>query len=638
MPRGLSWGTPGRAPIYPPLRPAYGLLLVAVLAAGAVTALLLLAQLVGFRGPLSPGQVSTRHAIYDARCQECHAPAKGVPSLRCQRCHDPSAGGRLQHSAHVLFGSLDQAKAAAARHFECARCHVEHRGAELTAVPQGRCVSCHDDPGQVAQRIAGLGRHPEFHVLTAARRQATGLVYSHLTHVTRGKGKQAGYLVLDKQRRADGVDGPAKTCFECHQRGAQDDDFKPLSFEDHCLACHRAELKSAAVEAADVLSAEQAANLTGDEDSVRPEDFEIQGQQLQKVRVQHRDTWVLLNLRRLRSELDPDGFAAEHGALLARKRQIERRLILAQPPAADDLGTLQKRIESTRLELRYIEGRLVAQSRAQPPGVGARLNELVEATALAKDAALQNAAAELAREAGATGPGGAGGLGDGELLERKAELLRLLGAIEKADPSKRGQLDELRRRLEALGPGQSSKELLERARAQRQATLERLDDELQLRQSGTAPPPEALLRGEVQGLRQRLREVSEQLALDDALPPAGPLAPDARARKLQAVASLTAGCRYCHKVSELGAFQPVKAAQPVLWRATFQHRPHLTRGESCGSCHSGSTAGKAWSIETSAASEDLSLRGIESCRECHRPRGARDACLECHRYHPKGAW
>lgn len=634
MARRSTYGTPTRSEHYLRPRPALRLTLVALLATAGVSALFLAAELLGLRAPLSPGRVSARHATWDASCRECHVALRGVPNLRCQRCHDPGVGGRLDHPAHVLFGSLDEKKAAAAPALECASCHVEHRaGRALTRVPESDCVRCHDDPAQVAARIPRFARHPEFGVLAAGRRQSTGLVYSHLTHVTLGKGKKAGYLVLDKERRAQGVDSPGKTCFECHQRQPQEADFRPVSFEAHCLACHRGELKMDPV-AAEVLLAPDAVPALQESGDVRPEEFDTQGGQLLKLRVVHEDPWIQLNLRKLQSELDPVAFAAARAALRANRAGLERRLILAQPPAARDAPALRLQIESTRQELAVIEGRLAAP--AQAPGGGGRVTELAGALQGSGDPEAQALGAELARRTfDASAP--AGGLGEDDFGQRRAEILRLLDAVEKADPRRKPQADELRRRLAALKPGQSSREVLERARAQRRATLERLEDELQLRLTGTAPPPETLLRGEVEALRRGLRELDAKLAFFDLVPPAGPLTADERRGREEAVQALSKGCRYCHVIGPAGAFPEVRAAEPVLRRATFTHRAHLTRGEACASCHSAPAGSKpAWSIETSGFSEDLSFRGVESCRACHGGGGAGQACLECHRYHPKG--
>jgi hypothetical protein len=78
----------------------------------------------------------------------------------------------------------------------------------------------------------------------------------------------------------------------------------------------------------------------------------------------------------------------------------------------------------------------------------------------------------------------------------------------------------------------------------------------------------------------------------------------------------------------------VRAAEPVLWRATFTHRDHLTQGETCGSCHAGGEGEAAWSVETSRESGDLNFKGVASCQECHTRGRVSDACQKCHDYHP----
>lgn len=636
MPRPLTFGTPARSADYVPLRPAYRMFLPALVLMVVVVLVFLAAQLLGLRAPLSPGRVSAKHATFDGRCQECHVSARGVSNLRCERCHDPSSGGRLDHATHVLFGSLDERKARHAPQRECVSCHVEHRGATLTAVGQGQCVRCHDDAIQVAHRIRNLAGHPEFDVLVHERRQATGLVYSHLTHLTRGKGKSAGYLLLDKERRAQGIDTPGKACFECHRVQPRGDDFLPLDFDTHCLSCHRSDLKMSAVPAVEVVPFDRIEALS-EGNLVRAEDFETQAGRIQKIRVQHRDAWILFNLRKLNRELDPAGFEKARAALVARQVQLERRISLAQPPAHDDAATLRARSDAARQEMTYIDARLAAQAQAVAPQGGARVDEIATAALQVGDSQAAPQAADVQRQAASlrdvrtTRP-----LSASELDERKAEVLRLLDAVEKADPTRVGEVNELRRRLGPLAPGQTSKELLQQARAQRQVTLERLQEELALRESGTAPPPDALLQSEAQALRRARSDVQAEIALYDAVPaPTQPLSAQTQASKQDALAGLSSGCRYCHQISPLGVMARVKGAEPVLRRARFVHRQHLTKGEACASCHQGGSGPKTWSIETSAVSEELNFKGIDNCRECHQPRGAGDACLECHRYHPE---
>src|SRR5262245_52929424 len=128
MPRQVSWGTPGRSLRYLIPRPKWAFLGPA-LAFGAIVLVILLGlYLVGYRRPIAPGAVISAHAAFESRCAECHTPSRGVANPRCQRCHDPAGAGRLTNSAHVLFGSGDVKKSAAAPDLACARCHVDHHG------------------------------------------------------------------------------------------------------------------------------------------------------------------------------------------------------------------------------------------------------------------------------------------------------------------------------------------------------------------------------------------------------------------------------------------------------------------------------------------------------------------------------
>ena len=91
------------------------------------------------------------------------------------------------------------------------------------------------------------------------------------------------------------------------------------------------------------------------------------------------------------------------------------------------------------------------------------------------------------------------------------------------------------------------------------------------------------------------------------------------------------GCQKCH------TFDPAKAAQPLpevippkiparwLPHSKFDHGPH--RPLACGECHKAAASTKT---------EDVLLPAINSCRDCHQPKGgARGGCVECHRYHDK---
>ena len=176
MARHVRWGTPGKSDHYPPLRKPWAFLAPSLLLGGGILGLLLVSWAVGFRTPVSPGAVIGPHAIIEARCEECHTSRRGVSDVRCQRCHDPSGVGRLNNAAHVLFGSGDPKKAAAAPKVDCARCHVDHRGrtAAITRVDEGHCAQCH---------FRSFSAHPEFAVLRTHATESPGVEFPHEKHV-----------------------------------------------------------------------------------------------------------------------------------------------------------------------------------------------------------------------------------------------------------------------------------------------------------------------------------------------------------------------------------------------------------------------------------------------------------------------
>jgi c(7)-type cytochrome triheme protein len=591
MTRQVAWGTPGRSEHYLRPRRPHGLFLLALVLAIVAAAALLLPQLLGLRGPLAPGSVTSAHAVVEARCQECHAgPAIGASDLRCQRCHDPSGAGRLTQQAHVLFGSRDPKQAAAAEGRRCASCHVEHggRARRLAAVDQGHCQSCH---------FSSFGGHPEFAVLRTPSREVPGLKFSHERHV---------------KELLKTLSSPAQTCGRCHEPQARD--IAPLSFDRHCASCHA---KEGSVGPVDPVPLEDAAPASGDA-------FSIARGRVSKPATGHRDPWVAASLRKLRGELDPDGYAAERGALLARLSQLRRRLALAAPLAVLDDAGLQARRATLLAEIAGAEARLAAQTGAAPAPAD-RLGDVAAASAAAGDATAATdarAIEALARSLPATA---GGAIAPEEHEARRRELLAALDAVESADPSLRPRAEDLRRRVVSLVPGEEGAAILARVRDQRRAELLRLEDELELRRHGATLPVSASTAGLGREITAAIRETEERLA---ELPAAAPvsLGPEQRERKRQSLEVVALPCAKCH-VIENGALARVRAAKPVMLGASFAHKPHLLQAD-CARCHAG--------IEASRESKDLTFKGVQSCRECHRAFATRQDCQLCHRYHPPG--
>jgi hypothetical protein len=116
----------------------------------------------------------------------------------------------------------------------------------------------------------------------------------------------------------------------------------------------------------------------------------------------------------------------------------------------------------------------------------------------------------------------------------------------------------------------------------------------------------------------------------------GATAPGPDALKL---ASGGYACGKCHDLAGAGKGEARVAemtTNPVWFpHSRFSHVAH--RGVSCAACHPGTGPayhGEGWDAEK----EPIRIAGVDSCRQCHAPRGAggggvRHGCTDCHRYH-----
>jgi len=172
----------------------------------------------------SNGPVSPAHAIFEQNCSLCHASAfSRVSDAACRQCHD---------------GPIHQASAVGGP--GCADCHVEHRGKPLLAgVDDRHCTRCHADLAAHARgarlesiRITGFARnrHPEFPAGKKTDRRPL-----HLNH--------AAHMPA-QPKTLRGMKLPMK-CSDCHgtDPASPRGDLLPVSFEQHCRACHKRELE-----------------------------------------------------------------------------------------------------------------------------------------------------------------------------------------------------------------------------------------------------------------------------------------------------------------------------------------------------------------------------------------------------------
>jgi hypothetical protein len=204
------------------------LLTWAVLALTGVAAIALSLGAGTTRNVLSPGPLSSHHALFADRCEVCHVDSfNRIPDAACLKCHD----GAAHPAKSVDRGKPDRAPA-------CAECHVEHRGdTQLARVNDGNCTVCHGSLDSHAshvqlksRNITGFlrGRHPE--LSAASRSDLRPLKLDHAKHMPK------------KAETVGGIHLPMK-CNDCHATGQNSGNMMPVTFEANCKSCHAGELE-----------------------------------------------------------------------------------------------------------------------------------------------------------------------------------------------------------------------------------------------------------------------------------------------------------------------------------------------------------------------------------------------------------
>jgi hypothetical protein len=201
-----------------------------LLALASLAAIVFVTGLGGSRKVLARGPLSAPHALFEARCEVCHATAfSKIADAACLKCHDGPA-----HPAKAV----DQARLNSPP--ACAQCHIEHRGEiELTKVSDGNCTMCHGDLAAHASNvklknlgITGFraGRHPEFSA--SSRPDLRPLKLNHAAHMP-AQPKEVRKIKLPMQ------------CADCHvtDRKSPTGDLLPVTFEQNCKSCHARELE-----------------------------------------------------------------------------------------------------------------------------------------------------------------------------------------------------------------------------------------------------------------------------------------------------------------------------------------------------------------------------------------------------------
>jgi hypothetical protein len=187
---------------------------------------------------LSPGKLSSAHALFADRCSTCHDRAfHAVSDSACSRCHE-GTGIHLasEHSDIALLGEQ-----------RCVDCHAAHEGkAMANSDDSKKCVSCHLRANSKLASASDFGlAHTEFrltfgHGKDAVRvRQGSGerpadtqnLKFPHDIHLAKkGISSPEGDTVL--------------RCRDCHRPDSGGDGFVPISMKANCQQsrCHAQQL------------------------------------------------------------------------------------------------------------------------------------------------------------------------------------------------------------------------------------------------------------------------------------------------------------------------------------------------------------------------------------------------------------
>jgi hypothetical protein len=212
------------------------------------------------------GPVSTAHAMFGTRCDDCHAAvaptaAAGVSTraaffvpvsdLTCALCHEGPT-----HRQNQVFTPA------------CSSCHYEHKGRVLLVdLGNRQCTQCHSGlttkdgrPPEFAAKIVRFdsppdrGGHPEFAVDVLrdgkkARvrlddktppRDGAQIKLNHALHLKPGLGgiedvkARTGKLgILERGGQS------ALSCSYCHRLDERRVTIKPISYTEHCADCHQ---------------------------------------------------------------------------------------------------------------------------------------------------------------------------------------------------------------------------------------------------------------------------------------------------------------------------------------------------------------------------------------------------------------
>jgi hypothetical protein len=260
---------------------------------------------------VSGGPVSSNHAFFENDCMACHSPLQGVSDAKCEYCHEKIGTdlGAYSFDQHYLYAFTDLSRIDEGRdrcgadEMRCVACHTEHggRNAAITTVPDDRCTVCH--------AYGSFNRdHPEFEFVRDSIPDDDGLLMTHIRHTK---------AVLTALGTAQVV----RACLECHQPTDDGRGFRPIDFDAHCRSCHPMADKQtslAPIWSGSAPGTPGVRTLSAIRDSREPgtvwsnlmSDAAFSelpgGAGVIKRSLEHRDPWILDNLRFIRRAISPD--------------------------------------------------------------------------------------------------------------------------------------------------------------------------------------------------------------------------------------------------------------------------------------------------------------------------------------------
>ena len=293
---------------------------------------------------VSPGPVSSNHASFSNDCASCHDDDHGITDAKCMTCHEKTSEMNIyDFAAHYSYRSgdhnrsLQKSKDFKSMELACSDCHLEHMGRDqpITAVVDAKCAGCHEGNSSFSSN------HFEFAALDRTRPQGryaaddSTLSITHIRHTI---------FVLENLKNIR-IDTPTmkkyitsgkkhffeEACLFCHNPEPSGKNFSNIDFTRHCgtAGCHIGpdkaaiglpELASPNSLAPGVESLQAIKKRGGpgvmwafslNENTVKLEDGEIS-----KTPIEHKDPWILENLRQIRRKLFP-GSTKNLGDLLS---------------------------------------------------------------------------------------------------------------------------------------------------------------------------------------------------------------------------------------------------------------------------------------------------------------------------------